>query len=156
MYGVCMYGVCPERSGHSFWATDLKFGTQHPCRLRKKWVFYFFEFRIFKGLLTPFYPKKRWKMAKKARKTTKRGILSSVQFSSYRSEILNIRHFNLFLGRFFSDFWYVVGNPSKKAPKDRTKGKVDQWRTIPRQKRKLKNFTTCENVKLKKQNIYEN
>ena len=26
---VCMYGVCPERSGHSFWATDLKFCPQH-------------------------------------------------------------------------------------------------------------------------------
>ena len=30
---------------------------------------------------TPFYPKKRWKMAKKASKTTKRGILSRAQFS---------------------------------------------------------------------------
>ena len=81
---VCMYVcpyVCPEAPGHSFWAKDLKFGTQHPSSLRKKWLFYFFEFRIFKGLFTPFYPQKRWKMAKKALKTTKRGILSSAQFS---------------------------------------------------------------------------
>ena len=50
---VCMY-VCPEAPGHSFWAKDLKFGTQHPWSLRKKLNFYFFEFRIFKGLFTRF------------------------------------------------------------------------------------------------------
>ena len=79
---LCMYvfpSVCPEPPGHSFWAKDLKFGTQHSWCLRKKWNFYFFEF--LRAFLPPFTPKKSWKMAKKALKTTKRGILSSAQFS---------------------------------------------------------------------------
>ena len=54
---VCIF-VCPEATGHSFWARDLKFGTHHPCKLRKNEIFVISNFE------GPFYPRKRLKMAK--------------------------------------------------------------------------------------------
>ena len=57
--------VCPEATGHSFWAKDMKFGTHHPLKTKEK-INFFCEFQIFKGHFSTFYPKKRWKVTKKA------------------------------------------------------------------------------------------
>ena len=75
---VCMYvcmSVCLEAPGHSFWAWDLKFGTQHLSRFRN-----FFEFQTFKGLLIPCYKKNTLKNGRQTRKENNK-TLSGAQFS---------------------------------------------------------------------------
>ena len=57
--------VCPEAPGHNF---EQESGILVPGTLVDLEKNGFFEFQIFKGLLTPFYPRKRWKMAKKHEK----------------------------------------------------------------------------------------
>ena len=55
--------VCPKAPGHSFWAWHLKFGTYHPCRLRKKIKnFIFSNFKFLRAIWPPFNPKnvKKW------------------------------------------------------------------------------------------------
>ena len=66
--------------------------------------FIFSNFEFLRAFLSPFTPKKHWKMTKKAHKTTKRGIFSRAQFSRQMTKKLNITPFYDSLGMVLKDF----------------------------------------------------
>ena len=103
---------------------------------------FFFEFRIFKGLL-----------GLKTTKNDSKFVISRISHNhnSYRSEIFHVSHLEVSLGWFFPIFLICGREPLPKMAKT---GPMGCFLNLAREGYILKN-TNCENVNLIKQNIYK-